>query len=53
MKNGAGSQKIKSNLFVRKLVQVPQYREKFLTRYAELFNSVLTTEETWSRSSTK
>ena len=42
--NGAGSQKIKSNLFVRKLVQVPQYREKFLTRYAELFNSVLTTE---------
>ena len=42
--NGAGTQKIKSNLFVRKLVQVPQYREKFLTRYAELFGSVLTTE---------
>ena len=29
---------------MRKLVQVPQYREKFLKRYAELFNSVLTTE---------
>ena len=42
--NGVGNEKIKSNLFVRKLVQVPQYREKFLTRYAELFNSVLTTE---------
>lgn len=41
---GIGNQKIKSNLFVRKLVQVPQYREKFLKRYAELFNSVLTTE---------
>ena len=41
---GVGNEKIKSNLFVRKLVQVPQYREKFLTRYAELFNSVLTTE---------
>ncbi|MGN0991660.1 MAG: CotH kinase family protein, partial [Candidatus Ventricola sp.] len=42
--SGAGSQKIKANLFLRKLVQVPQYREKFLNRYAELFNSVLTTE---------
>ena len=42
--NGAGDQKIKANLFLRKLVEVPQYREKFLTRYAELFNSVLTTE---------
>lgn len=42
--NGAGSQRIKANLFLRKLVQVPQYREKFLTRYAELFNSVLTTD---------
>jgi len=43
-KNGAGTQKIKANLFLRKLVEVPQYREKFLTRYAELFNTVLTTE---------
>ena len=43
-KNGAGTQKIKANLFLRKLVEVPQYREKFLTRYAELFNSVLTSE---------
>ncbi len=42
--NGAGAQKIKANLFLRKLVEVPQYREKFLTRYAELFNSVLTSE---------
>ncbi|MBR5289054.1 MAG: lamin tail domain-containing protein [Clostridia bacterium] len=42
--NGAGTQKIKANLFLRKLVEVPKYREKFLTRYAELFNSVLTTE---------
>ena len=42
--NGAGDQKIKANLFLRKLVEVPQYREKFLTRYAELFNTVLTTE---------
>ena len=43
-KNGAGAQKIKANVFLRKLVEVPQYREKFLTRYAELFNSVLTSE---------
>lgn len=41
---GAGNQKIKANLFLRKLVQASQYREQFLTRYAELFNSVLTTE---------
>ncbi len=41
---GAGEQRIKANLFLRKLVEVPQYREKFLTRYAELFNTVLTTE---------
>ena len=31
-------------VLLRKLVEVPQYREKFLTRYAELFNTVLTTE---------
>ena len=41
---GAGEQRIKANLFLRKLVEVPQYREKFLTRYAELFTTVLTTE---------
>ncbi len=41
---GMGTYNIKSNLFVSKLVQVPQYRDKFLKRYAELFNSVLTTE---------
>ena len=42
--SGAGAQKIKANLFLRKLVEVPRYRDQFLTRYAELFNTVLTTE---------
>ncbi len=41
---GMGSYNIKSNLFCWKLLQVPEYKEKFLTRYAELFNTVLTTE---------
>lgn len=42
--NGVGREHIRANTFLRKLVEVPVYREKFLTRYAELFNSVLTTE---------
>ena len=42
--SGMGTYNIKSNLFCRKLLEVPQYRDQFLTRYAELFNSVLTTD---------
>ena len=42
--SGAGTHHIKSTLFLRRLVQVPKYRDKFLKRYGELFNTVLTTE---------
>ncbi|MDO5299345.1 MAG: lamin tail domain-containing protein [Clostridia bacterium] len=42
--DGVGNDRIRVNTFLRKLVQVPEYREKFLARYAELFNTVLTTE---------
>ena len=42
--NGVGNDKIRVNTFLLRLLDIPEYREKFLNRYAELFNTVLTTE---------
>ena len=41
---GMGNYNIKSNLFISKLVQVPEYRDMFLKRYGELYQTVFTTE---------
>ena len=41
---GMGNYNIKSNLFISKLVQVPEYRDMFLRRYGELFQTVFTPE---------
>lgn len=41
---GMGNYNIKSNLFMSKLIKVPEIQDKFLTRYGELFQTVLTTE---------
>lgn len=41
---GMGNYNIKSNLFIRKLIQVPEIQDKFLRRYGELFQTVFTTE---------
>ena len=41
---GMGNYNIKSNLFISKLVQVPEYRDMFLKRYGELFQTVFTPE---------
>ncbi|MDO5377819.1 MAG: lamin tail domain-containing protein [Clostridia bacterium] len=42
--NGMGNQRITSNIFIRKLIKVPEFQDKFLTRYGELFQTVFTTE---------
>ena len=41
---GMGNYNIKSNLFISKLVQVPEYRDMFLRRYGELYQTVFTPE---------
>ena len=41
---GMGNYNIKSNLFMSKLIKVPEIQDKFLRRYGELFQTVLTTE---------
>ena len=41
---GMGHANIVSNIFIRKLIKVPEIQEKFLTRYGELFQTVFTTE---------
>lgn len=41
---GMGNYNIKSNLFMSKLIKVPEIQDRFLTRYGELFQTVLTTE---------
>ena len=41
---GMGNYNIKSNLFISKLVQVPEYRDMFLRRYGEFFQTVFTPE---------
>jgi len=41
---GMGNYNIKSNLFMNKLIKVPEIQDKFLKRYGELFQTVLTTE---------
>ena len=39
-----GNYNIKSNLFMNKLIKVPEIQDKFLRRYGELYQTVLTTE---------
>ena len=41
---GMGNYNIKSNLFMNKLIKVPEIQDKFLKRYGELYQTVLTTE---------
>ncbi len=41
---GMGNYNIKSNLFMSELIKVPEIQDKFLRRYGELFQTVLTTE---------
>ena len=41
---GMGNYNIKSNIFMSKLIKVPEIKDKFLRRYGELFQTVLTTE---------
>ncbi len=42
--DGMGHANIVSNIFMRKLIKVPEIQDKFLTRYGELFQTVFTTE---------
>ncbi len=42
--SGMGGQHITSNVFIRKLIKVPEIQDRFLTRYGEYFQTVLTTE---------
>ena len=41
---GMGHANIVSNIFIRKIIKVPEIQDKFLTRYGELFQTVFTTE---------
>ena len=41
---GMGHAHIVSNIFMRKLIKVPEIQDKFLRRYGELFQTVFTTE---------
>lgn len=41
---GMGHAHIVSNIFMRKLIKVPEVQDKFLKRYGELFQTVFTTE---------
>jgi len=41
---GMGHAHIVSNLFMRRLIKVPEIQDKFLRRYGELFQTVFTTE---------
>ena len=42
--NGMGQQKIKSNVLLRHLIKVPEIQDRFLTRYGQYFQTILTTE---------
>ena len=41
---GMGHANIVSNLFMRRLIKVPEIQDRFLRRYGELFQTVFTTE---------
>lgn len=41
---GMGNNRIVSNIFIRKMIKVPEFRDRFLRRYGELFQTVFTTE---------
>ena len=41
---GMGEQKIKSNVLLRHLIKVPEIQDRFLTRYGQYFQTILTTE---------
>ncbi|MBQ7786023.1 MAG: lamin tail domain-containing protein [Clostridia bacterium] len=41
---GMGDHRIKSNVLVRNLIKVPEIQDRFLTRYGQYFQTVLTTE---------
>ena len=41
---GMGHAHIVSNIFMRKLIKVPEIQDRFLRRYGELFQTVFTTE---------
>ncbi len=41
---GMGDHRIKSNVFIRHLIKVPEIQDRFLTRYGQYFQTVLTTE---------
>ena len=41
---GMGQQKIKSNVLLRHLIKVPEIQDRFLTRYGQYFQTILTTE---------
>ncbi|MBR4039147.1 MAG: lamin tail domain-containing protein [Clostridia bacterium] len=41
---GMGHANIVSNLFMRRLIKVPEIQDKFLRRYGELFQTVFTTQ---------
>lgn len=41
---GMGAQHIVSNIFIRKMMKVPEFQDKFLRRYGELFQTVFTTQ---------
>lgn len=41
---GMGHSRIVSNIFIRKMIKVPEFQDKFLRRYGELFQTVFTTQ---------